>query len=636
MIMRKRRRPSKSVACILLAGILTCSVLFGYGCTDPGVSTDASSDTTESDAAQETQGNSQEQSGIQIDMDGMDFEYSDRDKDASYDASSATKIALDGETASVQGDGAQANGSVVTISQEGTYVVSGVLKDGQLVVDAAEDQEVQIVLDVASIHNESGPALYVEQADKVFITLQEGTKNFLSDGSGYASAEDDGVPNAALYAECDLTINGSGSLDVAGGSCHAIHTKDDLAITGGTIAATSEQDALRGRDSVKIAGGTFDLSAGGDAIKANNGEDGTRGFVCIDGGSFAIEAGDDAVHAESVLMVNDGQIQIDSCEEGLEAEQIYLNGGDVRVTSNDDGVNASARDATASNGREAEVQAAESRSADAAVADADRPAEGDSSQEGGIVSEGDALPERPAGAQDGQLFESEGQPQLPQDGSVAPQGGIDSVGNADAEKGVEGRFAPQVPAGGKGAVDAGMPGASESCIVSISGGRLLVESGGDGIDSNGSLVISGGTVLVCIPESGEDSPIDYEYSAEISGGYVLALGAAGMAQGFTGGGQASVAANVSGSAGDDVCLVDANGKVVVSLKAINNFSWVCASCTGMEDGAQYSLVVGGTVSDADSDGFSQSGSVEGGNSTQLAASASTAAEGAGTARGRGL
>lgn len=91
--------------------------------------------------------------------------------------------------------------------------------------------------------------------------------------------------------------------------------------------------------------------------------------------------------------------------------------------------------------------------------------------------------------------------------------------------------------------------------------------------------------------------------------------AAGMVQGFTGGGQASVAASVSGSAGDSVCLVDTDGNVLVSVGALGDFSWVCASCPGMEDGAQYSLVVGGTVSDADSDGFAQSGSVEGGSST---------------------
>jgi len=117
-----------------------------------------------------------------IDIDGMDFEYSNRDKDASYDAAAATTITLAGAGATVVGDGAVADGSTVTISAAGTYVVSGELADGALVVNATDQDKVQVVLAGATIRNADGPALEVQQADKVFVTLADGTQNTLADG----------------------------------------------------------------------------------------------------------------------------------------------------------------------------------------------------------------------------------------------------------------------------------------------------------------------------------------------------------------------------------------------------------------------------------------------------------------------
>lgn len=141
--------------------------------------------------------------------------FTDRDRDPSYDEASATKIALDGSGASVTGKGATADGSTVTISADGTYVVSGTLTDGQIVVSLPGDNDkAQIVLDGVTIHNEDGPAIQVDQADKVFLTLADGSTNALSDGASYALADGEDEPYAALYSKDDLTINGSGALEV--------------------------------------------------------------------------------------------------------------------------------------------------------------------------------------------------------------------------------------------------------------------------------------------------------------------------------------------------------------------------------------------------------------------------------------
>ena len=168
--------------------------------------------------------------------------FTDRDRDPSYDEASATKIVLDGSGASVTGEGATADGSTVTISADGTYVVSGTLADGQVVVNLpGDDDKAQIVLDGVTIHNEDGPAIQIDQADKVFLTLADGSTNVLSDGASYALAEGEDEPYAALYSKDDLTINGSGVLEVTGNYRHAIASKDDTVITGGTQAHLMER-----------------------------------------------------------------------------------------------------------------------------------------------------------------------------------------------------------------------------------------------------------------------------------------------------------------------------------------------------------------------------------------------------------
>ena len=234
---------------------------------------------------------------------GMDFEYTDRDQDASYDEASATRIALSQAGSAVEGSGAASDGSTVTVTDEGTYIVSGELADGQLVVEAADTAKVQIVLDGATIHNEDGPAIYIKQADKCFITLADGSQNTLSDGAQYALDEGSNEPYATLFSKDDLTINGTGTLDVTSSYRHAICSKDDLVITGGTYNVDAAEDGLRGRDCVKILDGAFTVNAQADCIKSNKDTDDVRGFVSIDGGTFDLTAGDDGIQAVTYLRV---------------------------------------------------------------------------------------------------------------------------------------------------------------------------------------------------------------------------------------------------------------------------------------------------------------------------------------------
>lgn len=591
-----------------------------------GVSTDSSEAT--GDSSSEDDGQSDEVS-VEIDMDAMDFDYTERDKDPSFDIDSATAIEFDSDEATIKGDGAEFGDGVLSIAQEGAYLVSGELENGQILVEVSDQEKVQLVFDGAIIHNDDGPALYVKEADKVFVTLVEGSKNSLSDGTGYVSAEDDGVPDACLYSKADLTINGSGALDVTGASLHAVNSKDDLVITGGSITASAEGDALRGKDCVKIADGAFELKAGEDAIKSNNDEDGTRGFISIDGGDFSIEAGDDAVHAESVLVINDGDVEVATCTEGLEAERVYVKGGDVRVTATDDGVNASARETTVATSGEAL----------AGQLPADAEAAGDGANQEGVGAMTGSVPQQPAdpAVQNGGLAADSG---MRGDAPSAFGGDAETPFDPNAqEQGIaaapsdpssaEAQSVETMPEEQGGAGEFGVSVASESCVIEVSGGRLLIDAGGDCLDTNGTMLISGGVVLARCTSSGIDSALDYEIGAQIDGGTVLLMGPREMAMGLTDGSQACVTSYVDGAAGDNVSVVDAEDSVLIALDAVSAFGWLCASTPQMEEGAELSVIIGGSPSDAGDEGFADSGGVSGGNESKVIAALPSANMGGG-------
>lgn len=153
----------------------------------------------------------------------------------------------------MSGSGAAAEGSTITISTAGTYIVSGNLTDGSITVTTSENDKVQIVLNGVKIASSSGPAIDIQSADKCFITLAEGTQNSLSDGSVFASED----ANACIYATCDLTINGSGSLDISGNYRHGVFSKDGLVVYGGKVVLDSQGDGVDSNGNVEINGGTL-------------------------------------------------------------------------------------------------------------------------------------------------------------------------------------------------------------------------------------------------------------------------------------------------------------------------------------------------------------------------------------------
>ena len=236
--------------------------------------------------------------------------YSKFDLRASYDIAKSTTVTFTDSAASVTGTGAKAEGTTVVISGEGTYILSGSCSDGQVIVEVKDKDKVQLVFNGLKLASKTKAPLWIKNADKVSITLADGTVNTLEDTAAYTDANADGEPNACLFSKDDLTINGTGTLNVVGNVNNGITTKDDLKIVSGTINVTAKNHGIRGNDSVSIRNGNITISCGNDGIKSSKEDKDDKGYIYIEGGEISIDAGDDCLQAPIDITVTGGTIKV--------------------------------------------------------------------------------------------------------------------------------------------------------------------------------------------------------------------------------------------------------------------------------------------------------------------------------------
>ncbi|MEN8907230.1 MAG: carbohydrate-binding domain-containing protein [Clostridiales bacterium] len=249
------------------------------------------------------------------------------------------QITLSNNSISVSGSGAIASGNQVTISSAGQYSISGSISDGQIIVDTADEDKVEITLNSASINCSNSAPINIRSGE-VILTLRG--DNSTTDGESYNYDDSvDEEPNAAIFSKDDLTINGTGSITVNGNFNDGINCKDDLKISEGTINVTAVDDGLRGKESVEVNGGNITVNAQGDGIKADEENETEKGYVQIDGGVLNIKSGDDAINAFNLTEINDGTLSISATDKGLRSDNVVtVNGGNVNITKSDEGVEA--------------------------------------------------------------------------------------------------------------------------------------------------------------------------------------------------------------------------------------------------------------------------------------------------------
>ncbi len=249
--------------------------------------------------------------------------FSDRDLEQEADLSEAEYITLK-------------NGEDVTITSEGVYVLSGSVTDCTVIVEA-DAAKVQLVLDGVSITNSDSPAIYVKEADKVFITTTDSTNTLKVTGT--FTADGDTNTDAVIYSKDDIVLNGVGTLNIES-TANGIAGKDDVKVTGGTYNITTTEDAIEAKDSIRICDGSFNITAGKDGLHSENSDDQSLGYIYISGGDITIKATADGIQATTVLMIDGGTIDINAAE-GLEGTYDQINGGTLNIYATDDGINAS-------------------------------------------------------------------------------------------------------------------------------------------------------------------------------------------------------------------------------------------------------------------------------------------------------
>lgn len=553
---------------------------------------------------------------ISVEIDPAEM-FSNRDMEGAYDPARAVMVTFTGSSAQCSDQGVAISGSTVTIQNAGVYVLTGTLEDGQILVDAENTDKVQLVLSNAHIHSSTSAAVYVRQADKVFITTAQGTENTLSSGDSFVAVDDSNI-DSAIFSKDDLTLNGQGSLTVVSPAGHGIVSKDDLVVTGGQYRVSSAGHGLSGKESIRISGGTLELTAGKDGIHAEDKDDAALGFGYISGGIFTIQAEGDGISVANSLVLDGGEFYITAgggSENGTKASSgnygsfsgfggfgggpgdrggkgkpstdiqtdenstsmkgikssgtLTARGGSYVINAADDGVHSNT-DLTVAGGY-----------FQIATGDDGFHAEEKLTVTAGTIQ----ITESYEGLEGHHIAVSGGEISL-----VASDDGLNAAGGVDSS-GMGGR--DQMFGGGRGGPGGFGGMGSGDGSIRISGGTLHLQASGDGIDANGTLEITGGYTTVCGPTWGDTATLDYDVSGTISGGTFIGTGASGMAQSFSDSSQGVIAVRIgNATAGTQITLSNAAGQVLVTAAPKLDFSVVIISCSDMVKGERYTITVG--------------------------------------------
>jgi len=504
-------------------------------------------------------------------------------------------VSLNGDSGSVDNTAADSDavsiaGSTVTITAAGTYELSGTLDDGQIVVASSGEGTVRLILNGAEVTNSAGAALVVTEADEAMIVLADGSTNSLADTDGYAEDDD---AKAALYSAADLTITGTGALDVTGNGNDGITSADGLVINSGTLTVTAADDGIRGKDYLVVDGGALTVTAGGDGLKSDNEEDVTRGYISLAGGTVDVNAAGDGMQAFTDVVLSGAEVTVESGggHTATVAEDVSAKGVKSGVVTVVDGgaltVDA-ADDALHSDGT---VRVA---SGDVTLAAGDDGVHADSALG---ISGGTTTVTTSTEGLESTAISIDG-------GTVSVTASDDGLNASSGSTGTETAGAAEGPAQGGGMDSDGGE------TITITGGTTVIDADGDGFDSNGSASMSGGILVVNGPTDSGNGALDVNGTFTVTGGTLLAAGSAGMAVSPEAGSAqtfVAIALDSAQAGGSTVQLVNSAGDVVMAFESVKDFQSVVFSSAELVDGETYSVYVGGTASGAIADGVYSDG-----------------------------
>lgn len=644
-----------------LCALLGSAVILSMTVTACSGTAADSTDTTESQQAVST--------GDTLSYDDM---FTDRDLDVGYEESDSIKISLSDDSTTVSSgssdnsstddtvDGVTVDGNVITITSGGTYIISGTLTEGQLVVDA-DDEKVQLVLDNADITCATSAAIYVKSAGKTFITLTEGSENILMNTAEFEAIDDNNI-DAVIFSKDDLALNGSGTLTINSENGHGIVSKDDLKITGGTYNITAASHALSGKDSVRIAAGTFNLVSGKDGIHSENADDSSKGYVYIAGGEFTIDSTGDGIDASNIVQIDGGTFDITAgggVENSTKTHEDNMMGGpgggkgpqmgeapsekpSGEAPQGDPGNNSSENSGSdnSSSDRETPPEKPDSNTNQAAGTEQSESdtSDSDSASTKGIKADGrlyinggtftinsadDSVHSNSAvtindgtytlttgddGVHSGEAVEINGGTITISESYEGLEGLTVTINDGDiditsSDDGINAAGGTEEMGFGRMGNDSTEDTSTDEMWMEINGGYIHVLAGGDGIDSNGDITVNGGEVYIDGPSDNGNSAIDYgdRSACYVNGGTVVAIGSSGMAEDISDDSdqQVMLVKLDSQKEAGEVILTDSDGNEIITYTALKVYDCVIISTKDLEAGQTYTLTTSGTQTNVD-------------------------------------
>ena len=553
----KPNRLSMKKHTLRFAVILSALILAGCASTQSTTSSTSASSasstvSTEESGADETDSTGGAMNGTIGSVIEANLSFKNKDFYIDYSTEDTVKIDL---SAPKEADGVKVSGSTVTITEAGTYVLSGTLTDGQIIIDAGDEDDVRLVLENASITCTTTAPVYAKNADKVIISLPENTESTVTDTVTGTDGND--ALTAAIFAKCDLSVNGTGTLNVNANANNGITSEDKLKITGGVLNITSADDGLVGKDAVRIKDGTVHITASGNGIKSTKSE-ADKGYVYIGGGTVNITAEQDGIQAETSVLISAGEVNV-TAGGGANGEQKTGNAmfGGAQSTTTDDTLST------------------KGIKAEAAL-----------DITGGTVTVDSA---------DDSLHSNDSM--TVSGGGITIKSGDDGL-HADNTLTIEdGTIVVEESCEGLEAID-----------LTINGGTIDVTASDDGLNATGSavdggfgtegadtLTVNGGTVYVSGPTGDGNGTFDCDGMFTINGGVVLGTGSSGMLKTpTTDSKQNTISVSCTGSAGDTVEVKGADGNTLVSAVAPKSFTNVTFSTPDITEGETYTVYVNGT------------------------------------------
>lgn len=489
----------------------------------------------------------------------------------------------------VDGPGAVVEDNKVTITQAGTYEISGTLGDGQIIVNASSEDNVELILNGANLTSLDSAPIYVMNAKNTYLILADGSENTVTDAKTYVyENETIDEPNAAIFSKDDLIIEGNGELTVFANYNNGIQSKDDLKIKSGTINVQSVGDGLKGKDSITIQGGNITIDSGSDGMQTTNDVDVEKGNILIEGGTVEISSNGDGIAAQTGALITDGTISIKTTSldslnstKGIKAvDSLIIDGGNIVIDSADDSLHSN---------NHLEVNGGSIK-----LTSGDDGVHSDATLE---INGGDLnILKSYEGIESVAITINDGTIHL-----VASDDGLNAGGGNDGSA-------------------MGRPGqntfaSTSNASITINGGYIFIDATGDGIDSNGTVYMTDGTVLVNGPTNGGNGALDYDITFEQSGGLLVAVGSAGMVQTPS----ASSTQNIlnlsltSQEANTLVHIVSDTGEEVLTYAPIKSFQSVIVSSPAIKTQTNYSVFTGGTITGEGTDGLFTGGTYSNGS-----------------------